>query len=138
MKLMYGLMVLCFAIFGCENTERKVDDTEQDSLLQNKPVDSLGANVNIENAPEWFTSVQNDQNKIFAPGYGKSRRADIAEEKAMMDAQQRMAELIKNEATEAIIKYELEQIAPFQIRQKKRVQVDDQWHVYLLIEKSKE
>ncbi|MBN2423641.1 MAG: hypothetical protein JXR46_07025 [Calditrichaceae bacterium] len=135
----YSLLLLVpflYITFSCDDNSEQKKEPVEDSLKTNVKIDSSSTlSVELEGAPEWYNQITAEEDLLIARGYGRSVRADIAEEKALMDAQRKMALMLTDSLNNQALN---QQIAPFKIRQKERIQRDEQWHVYVLLEKETE
>ena len=117
MRIFTAVIILYLFIAACDDNSKTEKEAAVDSLAQNFAVDSLQAEFDIENAPEWFKSIPRNDKTIMVRGYGKSRRADIAEEKAMLNAQDHLALSVSNDISPSSAEHEVQQIAPYEIKQ---------------------
>lgn len=95
MKILF-ICLIVLLIFACEKTEqsdRNIPDTTgvMDSLI----TDSSFWAEEWEQAPSWFKSLPEKEGYIYATGTAKSRRANIASDKALLNAQVNIAEKLK-------------------------------------------
>lgn len=93
---LYFFIILGLLICSCD--KKSSDDTiDIDSTLV---IDSLQAELLLstdilDKAPEWFKTMPTQEGFIYATGIAKSRRANIASDKALMKAQVSLAEKLK-------------------------------------------
>lgn len=92
MRILF-LIILGLLIFSCEKKESSdsidIDSTAVvDSIMTRQ---GLASEI-LEQAPEWYKTLPINEGYMYAKGVAKSRRANIASEKAVMEAQVNLAE----------------------------------------------
>ena len=92
------VFIFCFLIIvaSCEkndgNSRNTIDTTDiSDSVM----TDNALSVENLELAPSWFKSIPEKNGYIYAAGTATSRRVNIASDKALLNAQVRLAEKLK-------------------------------------------
>ncbi len=81
-------------------------------------------------APVWYTAKPETQGFIYGRGMARSRRVNIARDKAVLKAQAELAELLKSGST-LTVPVELKNTL---IKKQKQIQEGKQWRVYVLLE----
>ena len=96
LKSTYYILLFGLFIFACEKKEGKdFNNTDSTAVVDSLMQDPILATEVLEQAPEWYTILPEDEEYIYAIGVAKSRRANIASEKAVMKAQVSLAEKLK-------------------------------------------
>ena len=95
-KSIFCLLISVLIIISCEKKEGEdpvdIDSTAIIDSLQSNPI--LSTEI-LKHAPEWYRTLPEDEGFIYAAGVAKSRRAKIASDKAVMKAQMKLAEKLK-------------------------------------------
>jgi hypothetical protein len=95
MKNIFIILILII-LFSCEKSDRKdlsnIDTTVVSDSINSDNVLSIEIR---EKAPAWFKSLPVKEGYIYAVGTAKSRRASIASDKALLNAQVSLAEELK-------------------------------------------
>lgn len=95
MKVLFIILSTIF-LFSCQKTERSnriIPDTS--GVMDSLKIDSTFSIEELEQAPSWFKSLPEKEGYIYATGTAKSRRANIASNKALLNAQVSLAEKLK-------------------------------------------
>ncbi len=149
MKILFVIFIVILLI-SCEKTKR----SERNSTDTTNVIDSLKADTSmlievIEHAPSWFKSIPKEEGYIYAAGTAKSRRANIASDKALLNAQVSMAEKLKKLRLgsdtihgEEVIGADSDPsnenlsitMQDVMIKNKKQIKSGDLWYSYILLE----
>ena len=153
MKLFFSILVFLILV-ACEKTSRN-DLSKSDSSIvaDSARTDSVLLIENAENAPSWYLAIPEKEGFIYAIGMAKSRRANIASDKALLNAQASMAEKLKRQGLN-IVNGEGENaigadsdpdndnlsiiMKDVMVKNKKQLKVGDIWYSYVLLELKQE
>lgn len=117
-------IILLFLIVACsDKKEQPEPDILQDSLASQVLEQMLPAD-----APEWYLNATGQDNMV-GRGMGRSRRVQIARDKALMQAQ---AELAKKFFP--VDKDSVQSLPPTRIAHQKQQREGKLWRVYLVLE----
>lgn len=95
MKILF-IILSAILLFTCEKTEQSYRITPDTSgIVDSLKIDSSFSVEELEQAPSWFKSLPEKEGYIYATGTAKSRRANIASNKALLNAQVSLAEKLK-------------------------------------------
>ena len=153
MKLFFSILVFLILV-ACEKTSRN-DLSKSDSSIvaDSARTDSVLLIENAENAPSWYLAIPEKEGFIYAIGMAKSRRANIASDKALLNAQVSLAEKLKrqglnivNEEGENAIGADSDPdndnlsiaMKDVMVKNKKQLKVGDIWYSYVLLELKQE
>ena len=153
MKLFFGILVFLLLV-ACEKTSRN-DLSKSDSSIvaDSARTDSVLLIENVEYAPSWYLAIPEKEGFIYAIGMAKSRRANIASDKALLNAQVSLAEKLKRQGLN-IVNGEGENaigadsdpdndnlsiiMKDVMVKNKKQLKVGDIWYSYVLLELKQE
>lgn len=153
MKLFFSILVFLILV-ACEKTSRN-DLSKSDSSIvaDSARTDSVLLIENAENAPSWYLAIPEKEGFIYAIGMAKSRRANIASDKALLNAQVSLAEKLKRQGLN-IVNGEGENaigadsdpdndnlsiiMKDVMVKNKKQLKVGDIWYSYVLLELKQE
>ena len=153
MKLFFSILVFLILV-ACEKTSRN-DLSKSDSSIvaDSARTDSVLLIENAENAPSWYLAIPEKEGFIYAIGMAKSRRANIASDKALLNAQVSLAEKLKRQGLN-IVNGEGENaigadsdpdndnlsiiMKDVMVKNKKQLKVSDIWYSYVLLELKQE
>ena len=153
MKLFFSILVFLILV-ACEKTSRN-DLSKSDSSIvaDSARTDSVLLIENAENAPSWYLAIPEKEGFIYAIGMAKSRRANIASDKALLNAQVSLAEKLKRQDLN-IVNGEGENaigadsdpdndnlsiiMKDVMVKNKKQLKVGDIWYSYVLLELKQE
>ena len=138
------IIVITLFLFSCK--EKK--DIPSDQLDSLKNVDSafvdsglVESNI-LKNAPDWFKNIPNQDGFIYGIGTAKSRRLNLASDKAVTKAQISLAEQVKKK-TESTIGADSDEISESDlnvvltksvIKNQTQIKEGKLWRSYVLIE----
>ena len=153
MKLFFSILVFLILV-ACEKTSRN-DLSKSDSSIvaDSARTDSVLLIENAENAPSWYLAIPEKEGFIYAIGMAKSRRANIASDKALLNAQVSLAEKLKRQDLN-LVNGEGENaigadsdpdndnlsiiMKDVMVKNKKQLKVGDIWYSYVLLELKQE
>ena len=89
-------MLLGLLIFTCEKQERSdLELTDTTAVVDSSQTGLVLPTDILEKAPAWFKSIPTNKGLVYAVGTAKSRRGNIASDKAILNAQVKLAEKLK-------------------------------------------
>ena len=153
MKLFSGILVFLILV-ACEKTSRHdLNKSDSSIVADSARTDSVLLIENAENAPSWYLAIPEKEGFIYAIGMAKSRRANIASDKALLNAQVSLAEKLKRQGLN-IVNGEGENaigadsdpdndnlsiiMKDVMVKNKKQLKVSDIWYSYVLLELKQE
>ena len=122
----YLLLISLLAVISCENkdsADSKISAGD-DSLSVSREDQLIPAD-----APAWFVDEPDIKGYIHAKGMARSRRINIARDKALMKAQAELAMKINPDSLGGMI-----QLENLSIKKQEQVQEGNLWRVYVLVE----
>ncbi|HES60103.1 MAG TPA: hypothetical protein ENO18_06705, partial [Caldithrix sp.] len=147
MKLTF-ILFLFFICVACEKANREDGRGDETTVITDSmKTDSVLSTEILQHAPSWAKSVPVKDGYIYVIGTAKSRRANIASDKALFNAQVRIAEKLKEleleftEGENAIgadsdpdndnLSIKMQDVMT---KSKKQVKSGDLWYSYVLLE----
>lgn len=125
-KTVILIILLFLTVFSC--TKKETPETlpmRADSLANIQKETLVPAD-----APSWYLAKPETEGYAYGRGMARSRRVNIARDKAVLKAQAELAELIKTDSTLAT-PVELKNT---RIKEQTQVREGKQWRVYVLLE----
>lgn len=142
----YFLLGFILLVFSCEKKEVKphesadsLNTVTKDSTLQRQKA----AEEIPQNAPQWYMDIPEREGYIYTVANARSKRADIAEDKAEHMARVLMAEKVAELKKEAQnsggaqsekAQEETQSLNRSIIIKKKRIKEGNYWHAFVLLE----
>jgi len=138
------LFVVTIFIFSC-NEKKEIHPDQLDSLknIDSALVDSGIVDKSIlKNAPDWFKTIPVEDGVLYAIGTAKSRRLNLASDKAVTKAQISLAEQVKLKTesaggadTEDVTESDLDIVLKKSlIKNQTQIKEGKLWRVYVLLE----
>ena len=142
------VMALLFLIFSCEkkNTQENISQDTLKVIQEDSTVHAEKTEKEIlKNAPEWYADIPEREGYLYVTANARSKRADIAEDKAEHLARVLMAGKIENlekesqetnggAQAEQETDTETQNLSYSIIVKKKRIKEGDYWRAFVLLE----
>lgn len=136
-----GIVILAIAC----STDTKTSQHDSDSTA----IDSnLAMQIYSDQAPEWMKQLPEQAGFIYAAGEGISSRLSLAEDKALLRAQTKLANEMEKilheqmttapggaQSDESDITDSMIDISGFSVLKQQREEAEGKWYVYILLEK---
>ncbi len=120
------ILALLFVSLSCSKKEPKDQLPKNADSLSNVQQDVLVP----ADAPAWYTAKPETRGFMYGRGMARSRRVNIARDKAILKAQAELAVLLKTDST-LTVPVELKGTA---IKEQLQIREGKQWRVYVLLE----
>jgi hypothetical protein len=142
------LLAFLFLLFSCEKKNTK-ENTAPDSLSVIQKDSTVQTEKEVQevpqNAPEWYTDIPEKEGYLYVTANARSKRADIAEDKAEHLARVLMARKIENleresqktnsgAQAEKETDVETQNLSYSIVVKKKRIKEGDYWRAFVLLE----
>jgi len=142
------LLAFLFLLFSCEKKNTK-KNTAPDSLTVIQKDSTLQTEKEVQevpqNAPEWYTDIPEKEGYLYVTANARSKRADIAEDKAEHLARVLMARKIENleresqktnsgAQAEKKTDIETQNLSYSIVVKKKRIKEGGYWRAFVLLE----
>ncbi len=118
--------LLLVALLSCSKNEPSDKAPQKADSLSSVQNDVLVP----ADAPAWYTAKPEVEGFLYGRGMARSRRVNIARDKAVLKAQAELAEILKSDST-LTVPVELKNTL---IKEQKQIQEGKQWRVYVLLE----
>ena len=125
-KLIIFIIPLFLVAYSCTKKESSEQQQSQADSLANVQKDLLIP----ADAPAWYSAKPEVQGYLYGRGMARSRRVNIARDKAVLKAQAELAELLKSDSTLSV-PVELKNTL---IKEQKQIREGKHWRVYVLLE----
>ena len=125
-KIIILSIMLLFVLLSCSKKEPSDQAPQKADSLSNAHQDVLVP----ADAPAWYITKPETQGYLYGRGMARSRRVNIARDKAILKAQAELAELLNSDST-LTVPVELKNTL---IKEKKQIKEGKQWRVYVLLE----